>query len=167
MNEWKKSTIKTPTSSPNIFSKFSFSEAKQDSPALSVPFIFNTCLWYVLTTFISHLWLLKLDRNNRWKMSSETERLISEEVPQWWGVSGACQSFPYRNERGRIFEDLPTASIVSVLRPDTGDFRTILLSYTIEFHYKQAFLFNVFHSLWLIRIVQNVLVWIFCRLAFL
>ncbi|ONI04374.1 hypothetical protein PRUPE_6G317900 [Prunus persica] len=36
-----------------------------------------------------------------------------------------------------IFEELPVATIVSVSRPDTGDISPMLLSYTIEFQYKQ------------------------------
>lgn len=37
-----------------------------------------------------------------------------------------------------IFDELPTATIVSVSRPDAGDFTPLLLSYTIEFQYKQV-----------------------------
>ncbi|ONI28187.1 hypothetical protein PRUPE_1G130000 [Prunus persica] len=40
-------------------------------------------------------------------------------------------------EPARIFEELPSATIVSVSRPDAGDFSPMLLSYTIEFQYKQ------------------------------
>eukprot|EP00268_Persea_americana_P049344 TRINITY_DN5288_c0_g1_i2.p1 TRINITY_DN5288_c0_g1~~TRINITY_DN5288_c0_g1_i2.p1 ORF type:complete len:1115 (-),score=199.02 TRINITY_DN5288_c0_g1_i2:178-3522(-) len=36
-----------------------------------------------------------------------------------------------------IFEELPKATIVSVSRPDAADISPILLSYTIEFRYKQ------------------------------
>ncbi|KAL4273522.1 hypothetical protein GQ457_13G005710 [Hibiscus cannabinus] len=36
-----------------------------------------------------------------------------------------------------IFDELPTATIVSVSRPDAGDISPMLLSYTIEFQYKQ------------------------------
>ncbi|XP_068342401.1 phospholipase D zeta 1-like isoform X1 [Pyrus communis] len=36
-----------------------------------------------------------------------------------------------------IFDELPVATIVSVSRPDTGDISPMLLSYTIEFQYKQ------------------------------
>ncbi|XP_043723030.1 phospholipase D zeta 1-like [Telopea speciosissima] len=36
-----------------------------------------------------------------------------------------------------IFEELPKATIVSVSRPDAGDISPILLSYNIEFQYKQ------------------------------
>ncbi|GFP79138.1 phospholipase d p1 [Phtheirospermum japonicum] len=37
----------------------------------------------------------------------------------------------------RIFEELPTANIVSVSRPDASDITPLLLSYTIEIQYKQ------------------------------
>ncbi|KAK7843032.1 phospholipase D zeta 1 isoform X1 [Quercus suber] len=36
-----------------------------------------------------------------------------------------------------IFDELPEATIVSVSRPDPGDFSPMLLTYTIEFQYKQ------------------------------
>ncbi|XP_057962752.1 phospholipase D zeta 1-like isoform X2 [Malania oleifera] len=36
-----------------------------------------------------------------------------------------------------IFDDCPKATILSVSRPDAGDISSLLLSYTIEFHYKQ------------------------------
>ncbi|KAJ9181873.1 hypothetical protein P3X46_005920 [Hevea brasiliensis] len=36
-----------------------------------------------------------------------------------------------------IFDELPRATIVSVSRPDAGDISPVLLSYTIEFQYKQ------------------------------
>lgn len=41
-------------------------------------------------------------------------------------------------EGTRIFEELPTATIISVSRPDAGDISPVLLSYTIDFQYKQA-----------------------------
>ncbi|KAH6805831.1 phospholipase D P1 [Perilla frutescens var. frutescens] len=37
----------------------------------------------------------------------------------------------------RIFDELPTATIVSVSRPDASDITPLLLSYTIELQYKQ------------------------------
>ncbi|XP_050218111.1 phospholipase D zeta 1 [Mercurialis annua] len=40
-------------------------------------------------------------------------------------------------ESARIFDELPTAVIVSVSRPDAGDISPGLLSYTIEVQYKQ------------------------------
>ncbi|KAI9080056.1 hypothetical protein K1719_037989 [Acacia pycnantha] len=40
-------------------------------------------------------------------------------------------------EPTRIFDELPEAIIVSVSRPDAGDISPMLLSYTIEFRYKQ------------------------------
>ncbi|CAN1129823.1 Phospholipase D zeta 1 [Linum perenne] len=41
-------------------------------------------------------------------------------------------------EQSRIFEELPSAMIVHVSRPDAGDISPVLLSYTVEFQYKQA-----------------------------
>ncbi|URD87299.1 phospholipase D [Musa troglodytarum] len=41
-------------------------------------------------------------------------------------------------EQPRIFDELPKADIVSVSRPDAGDISPMLLSYTIEFRYKQV-----------------------------
>lgn len=41
-------------------------------------------------------------------------------------------------EVARIFDELPKAAIVSVSRPDAGDISPMLLSYMIEFQYKQV-----------------------------
>ncbi|KAG8370465.1 hypothetical protein BUALT_Bualt14G0119700 [Buddleja alternifolia] len=41
------------------------------------------------------------------------------------------------SESTRIFEELPKAAIVEVSRPDAGDISPMLLTYTIEFQYKQ------------------------------
>lgn len=41
-------------------------------------------------------------------------------------------------ESSRIFDELPDSTIVSVSRPDAGDITPMLLSYTIEFQYKQV-----------------------------
>ncbi|XP_062108661.1 phospholipase D zeta 1 isoform X1 [Humulus lupulus] len=46
-------------------------------------------------------------------------------------------SFTLRPEPTRIFDELPKAIIVDVSRPDAGDISPMLLSYTIEFQYKQ------------------------------
>ncbi|KAL4202139.1 hypothetical protein AMTRI_Chr02g262200 [Amborella trichopoda] len=46
-------------------------------------------------------------------------------------------SFRQGQEPEWIFEELPKATIVSVSRPDASDISPILLSYTIEFQYKQ------------------------------
>ncbi|GJT28101.1 phospholipase D zeta 1-like protein isoform X1, partial [Tanacetum coccineum] len=40
-------------------------------------------------------------------------------------------------ETTRIFDELPEATIVHVSRPDAADFSPMLLSYTIDFQYKQ------------------------------
>lgn len=47
-------------------------------------------------------------------------------------------SFAVRPEPARIFDELPKAKIVQVSRPDAGDISPMLLSYTIEFQYKQV-----------------------------
>lgn len=49
----------------------------------------------------------------------------------------------FRPEPGRIFDELPTASIVHISRPDAADISPMLLSYTIEFQYKQALILLV------------------------
>jgi phospholipase D1/2 len=41
-------------------------------------------------------------------------------------------------DAARMFDELPRASIVAVSRPDAGDITPMLLSYTIEVHYKQV-----------------------------
>lgn len=46
----------------------------------------------------------------------------------------------------RIFEELPTAVIESVSRPDASDITPLLLSYTIQVQYKQVVNF-AFHML--------------------
>ncbi|XP_015900013.1 phospholipase D zeta 1 isoform X1 [Ziziphus jujuba] len=46
-------------------------------------------------------------------------------------------TFSFRPEPGRVFDELPTASIVHISRPDAADISPMLLSYTIEFQYKQ------------------------------
>lgn len=46
-------------------------------------------------------------------------------------------SFRQVPESTRIFEELPKATIVQVSRPDPADISPMLLSYTIEFQYKQ------------------------------
>ncbi|XP_009417749.2 phospholipase D zeta 1 isoform X1 [Musa acuminata AAA Group] len=46
-------------------------------------------------------------------------------------------SEPAITERQSIFDELPTAKIVAASRPDAGDITPLLLSYTIEFQYKQ------------------------------
>ncbi|XAR57043.1 Phospholipase D [Bertholletia excelsa] len=55
--------------------------------------------------------------------------------------SGNSSTLSFSSQSGlespRIFEELPEATIVSVSRPDTGDISPMLLTYTIEFRYKQ------------------------------
>lgn len=41
-------------------------------------------------------------------------------------------------ESTRMFDELPRAIIIEVSRPDAGDISPMLLSYIIEFRYKQV-----------------------------
>ncbi|XP_062197558.1 phospholipase D zeta 1-like isoform X2 [Phragmites australis] len=51
---------------------------------------------------------------------------------------GPASSASFRlPESARVFDELPRARIVGVSRPDAGDITPMLLSYTIEVHYKQ------------------------------
>ncbi|KAL7126517.1 hypothetical protein ABFS83_14G193200 [Erythranthe nasuta] len=62
-----------------------------------------------------------------------TEKLISGGVissSHWLGYGGDAAAV-------RIFEELPTATIVAVSRPDASDITPLLLSYTIELQYRQ------------------------------
>ncbi|GLT94856.1 hypothetical protein SLE2022_125730 [Rubroshorea leprosula] len=77
-----------------------------------------------------------------------TERLIAEDslrlqfeemhnqpaAPNF-GSSGSFRQ--YCGDGAFIFDELPKATIISVYRPDTGDTSPMLLSYTIQFQYKQ------------------------------
>lgn len=45
---------------------------------------------------------------------------------------------PSTAEPTRIFDELPKATIIQVSRPDAGDISPVLLTYTIEFQYKQV-----------------------------
>ena len=54
-------------------------------------------------------------------------------------VLAASASASFRvPDAARVFDELPRASIVAVSRPDAGDITPMLLSYTIEVHYKQV-----------------------------
>ncbi|KAK6121109.1 hypothetical protein DH2020_045135 [Rehmannia glutinosa] len=65
-----------------------------------------------------------------------TERLISG---GYQSAVSSSHSLRYGGDAAadRIFEELPTATIVSVSRPDASDITPLLLSYTIELQYKQ------------------------------
>ncbi|KAF8394605.1 hypothetical protein HHK36_020819 [Tetracentron sinense] len=75
----------------------------------------------------------------------ETEQFMSGGGPRYFQMQtepspatlSSSQSFRQSSELTWIFEELPMATIVSVSRPDAGDISPILLSYTIEFQYKQ------------------------------
>lgn len=47
-------------------------------------------------------------------------------------------------ESARIFDELPKATIVQVSRPDAADISPVMLTYTIEFEYKQVYSFTLF-----------------------
>ncbi|KAK6146193.1 hypothetical protein DH2020_020062 [Rehmannia glutinosa] len=68
----------------------------------------------------------------------QTEVAAPSEFPS---MTSSFFSFHQQNipggESGRIFDDLPKASIVQVSRPDAGDISPIQLTYTIEFQYKE------------------------------
>jgi hypothetical protein len=54
-------------------------------------------------------------------------------------VLAATASASFRvPDTARVFDALPRASIIAVSRPDAGDITPMLLSYTIEVHYKQV-----------------------------
>lgn len=57
-------------------------------------------------------------------------------------VTSSSSIFTLRQipETSRIFDELPQATIVEVSRPDVADISPMLLSYTIEFQYKQVIL---------------------------
>ncbi|XWS14128.1 hypothetical protein CRYUN_Cryun36dG0096700 [Craigia yunnanensis] len=77
----------------------------------------------------------------------ESEQLMSGSGPRYYQMqsepspSRMSSFFPFTQsvppESTRIFDELPKAAIVSVSRPDAGDISPMLLSYTIEFQYKQ------------------------------
>jgi phospholipase D1/2 len=57
--------------------------------------------------------------------------------PAEWMAAASSASFRLP-ESARVFDELPRARIVGVSRPDAGDITPMLLSYTIEVHYKQV-----------------------------
>lgn len=57
------------------------------------------------------------------------------------GASMMSSFFSFRqsqSESTRMFDELPKATIMQVSRPDASDISPMLLSYTIEFRYKQV-----------------------------
>lgn len=57
------------------------------------------------------------------------------------GTSMMSSFFSFRQsqpESTRMFDELPKATIIQVSRPDASDISPMLLSYTIEFRYKQV-----------------------------
>lgn len=66
------------------------------------------------------------------------ERLISAHDRSAFSSSHSLRFGGEAAAAARIFDELPTATIVSVSRPDASDITPLLLSYTIEFQYKQV-----------------------------
>lgn len=66
------------------------------------------------------------------------EKLISRAISHSEKMSSPSHSVRKREQESWVFDELPQATVVSVSRPDTNDINSILLSYTIEFQYKQA-----------------------------
>lgn len=60
------------------------------------------------------------------------------EPPEPEGLAAASSASFRLPESVRVFDELPRARIVQVSRPDAGDITPMLLSYTIEVHYKQV-----------------------------
>lgn len=48
------------------------------------------------------------------------------------------RSHSFRQDNEWVFDELPNATIVSVSRPDASDISPVLLTYTIQFQYKQV-----------------------------
>ncbi|KAI3992768.1 hypothetical protein MKX01_021729 [Papaver californicum] len=70
----------------------------------------------------------------------EEKQRLSEPLVSSSDRSSSHQSFHERSneeEEEKIFEELPTSTIVSVTRSDSSDFNPLLLSYTIQLQYKQ------------------------------
>ncbi|XP_044479932.1 phospholipase D zeta 1-like isoform X2 [Mangifera indica] len=73
-----------------------------------------------------------------------SERLMSDGGPRYVQMRSEPGSSFFTSfgsglepESSRIFDELPESTIVSVSRPEAGDISPMLLSYTIEFQYKQ------------------------------
>nr|XP_027114761.1 phospholipase D zeta 1-like isoform X1 [Coffea arabica] len=66
-----------------------------------------------------------------------TEKLIPEKLPSSSAMSSSHSLRCHGETTTRMFEELPTATIVSLSRPDAGEISPLLLSYTIEVQYKQ------------------------------
>lgn len=62
----------------------------------------------------------------------------SEQSPSTMSSFFSLQNPP---EASRIFDELPKATIVQVSRHDAGDISPVLLSYTIDFQYKQVYIY--------------------------
>ena len=71
---------------------------------------------------------------------------MQSEPPSTAISSAASLRLAGGSEDARIFDELPEATIVSVSRPDAADISPMLLSYTIEFRYKQVSIVFIFFA---------------------
>ncbi|RVW40025.1 Phospholipase D zeta 1 [Vitis vinifera] len=71
-------------------------------------------------------------------MSGAGARYIQMQSEPMPSTISSFFSFRQSPESTRIFDELPKATIVFVSRPDASDISPALLTYTIEFRYKQA-----------------------------
>lgn len=78
-------------------------------------------------------------------MSGAGARYIQMQSEPMPSTMASFFSFRQSPESTWIFDELPKATIISVSRPDASDITPMLLSYTIEFRYKQAWSSNLFH----------------------
>lgn len=77
-------------------------------------------------------------------MSGAGARYIQMQSEPMPSTISSFFSFRQSPESTRIFDELPKATIVFVSRPDASDISPALLTYTIEFRYKQARSFRFF-----------------------
>ncbi|KAK9288199.1 hypothetical protein L1049_016648 [Liquidambar formosana] len=70
-------------------------------------------------------------------MSGSGHRYVQMQSEPLSATMSSFLSFRQCPESTRIFDELPKATIVHVSRPDAADISPMLLSYTIEFQYKQ------------------------------
>ena len=74
-----------------------------------------------------------------------TEQLVSGGGHRYVQMQSEPSMTSFRQsgaESARIFDELPKATIVSVSRPEAGDISPMLLTYTMEFQYKQVLSFS-------------------------
>ncbi|KAE8660164.1 Phospholipase D p1 [Hibiscus syriacus] len=89
-----------------------------------------------------------------------SEQLMLGDGPRYYQMqsdplTSRTSSAVSSTESTRIFDELPKATIVSVSRPDAGDISPVLLSYTIEFRYKQASSLSKLTSIFKWRLIKK------------